>query len=52
MNLALYFAAMWLSEIWNSRYERTGCIYARARGIVLHDRVLSGRIDSSWEPKP
>jgi len=44
MDLVTYFAAMWMSEIWYGRYERTGCLYARARGIVLHDRILTGRV--------
>lgn len=48
MNTALYFAAMWLSEVWYSgiRIEFTSRnkAYYRARGTVMFDRVMTGRI--------
>ena len=47
MNLTLYYAAMWVSEIFYARYDRLGCIYSRTRSIVTHDRILNGRISTT-----
>lgn len=48
MNTALYFAAMWLSEVWYSRilpsYSNKEIAYCRARGTIMFDRVMTGRI--------
>ncbi len=58
VNMQLYFAAMWISSVWFEEYEhfKTGigmakegkdmrmANYCRARGIVLHDRILNGEL--------
>lgn len=55
MNKELYFAAMWLSCTWLDYAERYRdglgvkrnmrmANYSRARGIVLHDRILNNEI--------
>jgi len=44
MNEALFFAAMWLSEGWYESWRRDGRLHHKARGIVLFDRVINGRI--------
>ncbi len=49
MNLATYYAAMWVSQIWTAGAEddtkreryRT---YCRVRAVVLFDRVMTGRV--------
>jgi hypothetical protein len=43
--MALFFAAMYLSEGWYEKYLRTGSVHSRARGIVLFDRVITGRLE-------
>lgn len=55
MSQELYFAAMWLSCTWMDNYERyrdgfwvkrnmRAANYCRARGIILHDRVLNNEL--------
>ena len=41
-----FFAAMWLSEGWYDYYARSKRIHARARAVVLFDRVITGRLDA------
>lgn len=46
--LELYFAAMYVSEIWFSGYRETSSgrgfrNFCRARGIVMFDRIMTGR---------
>ena len=43
---ARFFAAMWLSEGWYDYYARSKRIHARARAVVLFDRVMTGRLDA------
>ena len=42
MNLTIFFAALYVSEIWHSSFRSTGSVYAKARSIVLFDRIMSG----------
>lgn len=44
MNLTWYFCALWLSEIWYEHWGRTGDLSAKARALVIFDRVMDGRI--------
>lgn len=48
MDITLYFAAMWLSEVAYSKMrERDNSAtkaYFRARGTVMFDRVITGRL--------
>ena len=50
MNETLYFAAMWISQIWYSGYEterpisNRHAIFCRTMGIVKFDRVITNRI--------
>ena len=45
-DLERLYAALWLSEGWYSGWELEPSkrIYWKTRGIVLYDRVLTGRI--------
>lgn len=43
MNITRFFAALYLSSDWNNYYERTGNVAARARAVVLFDRVITER---------
>ena len=48
MNQAYYtrfFAALYLSEGWYDYFARSKRIHARARAVVLFDRVMTGRFD-------
>lgn len=51
MNRTLFFAGLYLSEIWYSRWESHGSIHAKARAIVLFDRVITQRIPNFSESK-
>jgi hypothetical protein len=51
MNMTLFFAGLYLSEIWYSKFERDGSIHAKARAIVLFDRVITQRIPNFSELK-
>lgn len=42
---ARFFAALYLSEGWYDYYARSKRIHARARAVVLFDRVMTGRLD-------
>lgn len=48
MNIELWFAAMWLSEVSYSRIrdgqDSSTVAYLRARGTVMFDRIITGRI--------
>jgi hypothetical protein len=50
MNPAVYFAAMWVSEIWYRGYETRNRIsdrhanFCRAMGIVKFDRIITGKL--------
>lgn len=39
----LVFAAMWHSGGWYEHWRTTGSLHAKARAVVLHDRVLNRR---------
>ena len=41
MNLERFWAAMYVSEIFYSRYQRIGCVYSKARSMVVFDRVMA-----------
>lgn len=56
MNRALFFAAMWISDHWfySADMYRHGIMvnrnmrlanYYRLRGLIAHDRVLTGRCE-------
>jgi len=38
------FAALYVSEIWHSRYRKTGDIYSKTRAMVLYDRIMTDRL--------
>ena len=41
--MTLHFAGLYLSEIWYSYYKQSGSIHAKARAMVLYDRVINDR---------
>ena len=43
---ARLFAALYLSADWYGYFERSGRAHARARAVVLFDRVMTGRLDA------
>jgi hypothetical protein len=56
VNITLWLAAMWVSEVWymmgeRHRYHSAHVAYCRLRGTVLFDRVMTGRIQLQ-EPYP
>jgi site-specific recombinase len=42
-NLTLLFMALYISEGWYDQWFRTGDVHAKARAIVLFDRVITDR---------
>lgn len=50
MNFAVYFAAMWISEIWYSGFatekpiSKRHAIFCRTMAVVKFDRIINGRI--------
>ena len=42
---ARFFAALYLGESWYDFYRRKGSVHARARAVVLFDRVMAGELD-------
>ena len=42
---ARFFAALYLSEGWYDYFARSGRAHARARAVVLFDRVMAGKFD-------
>lgn len=40
--MSRFFAALYVSEGWYDRWRRTGSVYAKARAMVLFDRILLG----------
>ena len=42
---ARFFAGMYLSEGWYDYYRRKQVVHARARAVVLFDRVMAGELD-------
>ena len=43
---ARLFAALYLSADWYGYFERSGRAHARARAVVLFDRVITGKFDA------
>ena len=42
------FAALYIGEVWYNAWETKRCgIHARARAVVLFDRVLNGRLQGT-----
>lgn len=42
--MTLLYAALWVSEGWYEHWRIKERIHSKARGIVLFDRVLNGRL--------
>ena len=42
MSLELFYAAMWVSEVWYTGWRTRGWVHYKTRGIVVFDRVLNG----------
>lgn len=36
------FAALYASEVWHSYWRSHGSVYAKARAMVLYDRIITG----------
>lgn len=36
------FAALYVSEIWHSHWRSNGSLYAKARCMVMFDRIITG----------
>lgn len=49
--MTLFFAGLYLSEGWYSKWENDGSLYAKARAIVLFDRVITERTPYFSAPK-
>jgi hypothetical protein len=37
-----FFAALYVSEIWHGRWRSDGCLFSKARAVVLFDRIIAG----------
>lgn len=44
MNRTLLGWALYISEVWYRDWDTTRSLYARTRGIVAFDRVITSRI--------
>lgn len=51
MSLELFYAAMWVSEVWYTGWRSRGWVHYKARGIVVFDRVLNGELETrdGWD---
>lgn len=44
-HMALLFSALYVSEGWYDKYKRVDSVHAKARAMVLFDRVLNQELD-------